>query len=129
MASPGPRKPADRIPALSALPEVRGYDLPMGVGEYNGFTAETITAAGEALLGTPNVWFGCMWNANGDARLGAHGRPAGGLPADPRRPAERRTRLTRPPRFPARLVCGRLVHVAGPSGTPSPAGAADDAAG
>ena len=37
----------------------------MGVGEYNGYSAETIAEAGEALLSTPNVWFGCMWNSTG----------------------------------------------------------------
>ena len=41
----------------------RGYDHPIGVGEYNGYSATTIAAAGEALLGTPNVWFGILWNA------------------------------------------------------------------
>ena len=44
----------------------RGHDLPLGVGEYNGFSAETIASAGEALLSTPNVWFGCLWNSTGD---------------------------------------------------------------
>jgi hypothetical protein len=38
----------------------------MGVGEYNGYSAKTIADAGEALMSTPNVWFGCMWNADGD---------------------------------------------------------------
>ncbi|KRF06403.1 hypothetical protein ASG88_19810, partial [Nocardioides sp. Soil777] len=66
MEAPGARKPGDRIPALSSYLRSRGYDLPLGVGEYNGFSAETIAAAGEALLTTPNVWFGCMWNENGE---------------------------------------------------------------
>jgi len=66
MYAPGPRKPADRIPALAAYVKSRGFDLPLGVGEYNGYSASSIAAAGEALLSTPNVWFGCMWNANGD---------------------------------------------------------------
>lgn len=65
MAAPGPVKPAQRIPALSAYVKSRGYDLPLGVGEYNGYSAETIAAAGEALLSTPNVWFGCLWNVTG----------------------------------------------------------------
>jgi hypothetical protein len=60
---PGPRKPADRIYALRSYLSSRGYDHPIGVGEYNGFSAETIAAAGEALLGTPDVWFGILWNA------------------------------------------------------------------
>ena len=62
-ANPGPRKPADRIYALRSYLSSRGYDHPIGVGEYNGFSAETIAAAGEALLGTPDVWFGILWNA------------------------------------------------------------------
>lgn len=63
MESPGSAKPADRIPALVSYLHSRGHDLPIGVGEYNGYSAETIAAAGAALLGTPNVWFGCMWNS------------------------------------------------------------------
>ena len=63
MAAPGPRKPAQRIPALAAYVQSRGYDLPLGVGEYNGYSAETIAEAGEALLSTADVWFGCLWNA------------------------------------------------------------------
>lgn len=61
--NPGSRKPADRIRALSVFVRSRGCDLPLGVGEYNGHSPATITAAGEALLGTPNVWFGCLWNS------------------------------------------------------------------
>ena len=63
ITNPGDEKPADRIPALVSYLQSRGQDLPIGVGEYNGYSAETIAAAGAALLGTPNVWFGCMWNA------------------------------------------------------------------
>lgn len=61
--SPGERTPAERIRALPGYLESRGFDLPMGVGEYNGFTADVITEAGEAILSTPNMWFGCMWNS------------------------------------------------------------------
>ena len=61
--NPGPRKPADRIYALRSYLSSRGYDHPIGVGEYNGFSAQTIAAAGEALLSTPDVWFGILWNA------------------------------------------------------------------
>ena len=61
--NPGSQKPAGRIPALVSYLESRGQDLPIGVGEYNGYSAETIAAAGAALLGTSNIWFGCMWNA------------------------------------------------------------------
>lgn len=66
MAAPGPQKPAQRVAALSAFLKSRGRaSLPIGVGEYNGYSAQSIADAGEALLGTPNVWFGCVWNATG----------------------------------------------------------------
>jgi hypothetical protein len=65
-ASPGPIKPADRIPALAKFVKSRGHaDIPLGVGEYNGYSAASITGVGEALFTTPNVWFGCMWNSTG----------------------------------------------------------------
>ena len=63
--NPG-RLAADRIYALSNYVMTRGFSLPLGVGEYNGYSAGSIARAGEALLSTPNVWFGCVWNAIGD---------------------------------------------------------------
>jgi hypothetical protein len=63
ITAPGARKPADRLPALSAYVKSRGYDLPLGVGEYNGYSAKSIADAGEAIFTTPKVWFGCMWNS------------------------------------------------------------------
>ena len=66
MAAPGTVKPAHRVAAVSAFLKSRGRaGLPIGVGEYNGYSAKSIADAGEALLSTPNVWFGCMWNATG----------------------------------------------------------------
>lgn len=65
MAAPGARKPGPRIPALRAHLRSRGHEVPIGVGEYNGFSAATIREAGEALLTTPGVWFGCLWNEDG----------------------------------------------------------------
>lgn len=70
LTAPGPRLPETRIPALSAYVTSRGYGhLPLGVGEYNGFTPEAIAGAGEALLTTPNVWFGCLWNTTRDRNV------------------------------------------------------------
>lgn len=66
MQEPGDHQPADRIPALSAYLKSRGHGhLPIGVGEYNGYSAASIRNAGEALFTTPNVWFGCLWNSTG----------------------------------------------------------------
>jgi hypothetical protein len=62
MEKPGDRKPAERIPKMADFVNSR---LPLAVGEYNGYSAQTIADAGEALLSTPNVWFGCMWNSTG----------------------------------------------------------------
>lgn len=62
-SSPGARGPADRILAAAAHLKSRGINLPLGVGEYNGFTASSIAEAGNALINTPNVWFGCLWNS------------------------------------------------------------------
>ena len=69
LESPGKVKPADRIPAMAAFLKSRGASIPMGVGEYNGYSDTTISAAGEMLLSTPNVWFGCVWNATGGKGL------------------------------------------------------------
>ena len=63
---PGKADPAARVYALSQYVKARGYDHPLGVGEYNGFTATSLTSTGEALLSVPNVWFGCVWNSNGE---------------------------------------------------------------
>jgi hypothetical protein len=67
-AAPGKAKPADRIPKLASFLHARGHDLPIGVGEYNGYSGATIAAMGEALMSTPNVWFGCMWNSDGGSK-------------------------------------------------------------
>ncbi|WP_182523407.1 hypothetical protein [Nocardioides dongkuii] len=62
--NPGKRKPADRIPALRSYLRSRGHgSLPIGIGEYNGYSGRTISDAGDALFTTPNVWFGCVWNS------------------------------------------------------------------
>jgi hypothetical protein len=61
-AAPSAFKPADAIRAMSTFVTSRGHDLPLGVGEYNGQSGTTVASTGEALLTTPNVWFGCVWN-------------------------------------------------------------------
>jgi hypothetical protein len=89
MTEPGSRKPADRIVALSKYLKSRGYgDMPIGVGEYNGYSARTIKDAGEALFSTPNVWFGCVWNSTGGQGWELTGERLEGFKhtlADPRR--------------------------------------------
>lgn len=88
MASPGKWKPADRILAVRKYLDSRGRStLPIGVGEYNGYTPQSIEAAGEALFST-KAWFGCLWNTTGGRgqevtgdRLAAFKRTM----ADPRR--------------------------------------------
>jgi hypothetical protein len=63
MEAPGAIKPADRIPALAEYVASRGFNHRLGIGEYNGYSAESIAAAGDAILNEPQVWFGCMWNS------------------------------------------------------------------
>lgn len=92
MRQPGAIKPAQRIPALSAYVRSRGFDLPLGVGEYNGYSAQSIGDAGEALLTTPNVWFGCLWNSTGGKGVALSGERLVAFQqtlADPRRGAAR----------------------------------------
>lgn len=66
MAAPGDRKPAGRIPALRSYLASRGRaSMPIGVGEYNGYSARSLRDVGEQLFRTPDVWFGCVWNSTG----------------------------------------------------------------
>ncbi|CAM3679442.1 hypothetical protein NOZE110980_10685 [Nocardioides zeicaulis] len=65
MDDPGAVKPASRIPAAKAFLAQRGVDLPLGIGEYNGYSAQSITDTGNVLMDTPGVWFGCLWNTTG----------------------------------------------------------------
>jgi hypothetical protein len=60
---PGDIKPGDRIPKLIAYLDDKGSQLPVGIGEYNGYTGESIAAAGEAILACDRLEFACMWNA------------------------------------------------------------------
>ena len=62
--SPGTLMPDARVYALEDWLDGQGKpDLPIGVGEYNGFSAQAISGVGEALLSLPEVWFGCVWNS------------------------------------------------------------------
>ena len=62
--------PVDRLTKLNDWLAAKGHaDMPVGVGEYNGFSAEAIQGMGEGLLSRPNTWFGCVWNVD-EARAG-----------------------------------------------------------
>lgn len=62
--APSDPKPAARIPLLVKWLESVGHKgKPTAVGEYNGYSAATITAAGEAILAEPSMFLGCMWNS------------------------------------------------------------------
>jgi hypothetical protein len=64
---PGEIAPGDRIVALRKYLRARGHRrMPIGVGEYNGLSAGTVAGAGEALLATNRVWFGCIWNSTAE---------------------------------------------------------------
>jgi hypothetical protein len=68
--APGDKLPARAIPLLASWMDAQGFpDKKIGVGEYNGFSGSAIKAAGEAILSTPEVWFGLAWNsAAGDSK-------------------------------------------------------------
>lgn len=62
-SSPGPIMPGDRIAPLLDVLASRGHpDMPIGVGEYNAFTAAGLRSAGEKFLSTPNLTWACMWD-------------------------------------------------------------------
>jgi hypothetical protein len=66
--NPGTDMPARAIPLLENWMDSVGHpDTPIGLGEYNGFSAKAITDAGEILLSTPEVWFGLAWNSTAGA--------------------------------------------------------------
>ncbi len=65
ITNPGPAKPATRIRAARSFLDARGINLPLGIGEYNGYSAQSIFDVSAALLNTRDVWFGCLWNASG----------------------------------------------------------------
>lgn len=56
--------PGHRIPALLEVLAAAGRpDMPVVVGEYNGWTAEAIAESGRIFLDCPNVKVACMWNS------------------------------------------------------------------
>lgn len=64
LEQPGRPWPGDRIPILSAYLTERGYpDLPIAIGEYNGYSGEVIADATEKILEEPRVWLACLWNS------------------------------------------------------------------
>ena len=64
-ANPDARKPGGRaVPLLETWLDGQGYgDMPIGVGEYNGWTAASIDYGGDVLRSAPEVWFGLLWNS------------------------------------------------------------------
>jgi hypothetical protein len=64
-AAPGKLLPARAVPLLAEWMDKQGFpDKRIGLGEYNGFTGEAIRAAGDAILSTPEAWFGLAWNSS-----------------------------------------------------------------
>ena len=62
--------PVDRLYKLMDWLADQGHPAkPVGVGEFNGFSAAAIQGMCEGLLSIPNVWFGCVWNVD-EARAG-----------------------------------------------------------
>ena len=89
MSSPGANKPADRIPDARKFLTDRGHDLPLGVGEYNGYSATTISCRRRGLAQHPQCLVRLPVELVGRKGCAAVGRPAGRLPAHPGRLALR----------------------------------------
>jgi hypothetical protein len=43
-------------------------DKPIAIGEYNGYSPKALAEAGEAILSTPEVWFGLVFNSDHGAK-------------------------------------------------------------
>lgn len=68
---PGDPIPGDRVDPLIAVNASFGdEDKPIGIGEYNGMTADAIRLSGEKFLATPQVRVACMWNSASDPASG-----------------------------------------------------------
>lgn len=66
-ASPGSITPDRRIdPLLSVLAAHGVPNMPIAVGEYNAWTTAGVQAAGEKFLATPQLWFACMFDTDGN---------------------------------------------------------------
>jgi hypothetical protein len=64
-SSPDGIMPGERIPKLVSFLNGRGFtSIPLGVGEYNGYTAEAIASSGEVFLAEKRVRFACVWNSS-----------------------------------------------------------------
>lgn len=56
--------PGHRIaPLLDVLDDAGHPDMPIVIGEYNGWTAAAIAESGRIFLDTPNVIVACVWNS------------------------------------------------------------------
>jgi hypothetical protein len=54
------------VPLLATWLKAQGFPkMPIGEGEYNGYTADSLAKGGQAILDTPQVWFGLVWNSEG----------------------------------------------------------------
>jgi hypothetical protein len=67
MTSPDPvNTPGRRIRLFLDHAKRRGITKPIGIGEYNAFSAEAIRDAGDAILDNPIIEFACMWSSQVD---------------------------------------------------------------
>jgi hypothetical protein len=63
-SAPDASKPGGRaLPLLETWLDGQGYpNKPIGMGEYNGWTAASIDYGGDQVRTIPEVWFGLLWN-------------------------------------------------------------------
>jgi hypothetical protein len=63
--SPTAEEPAPKIRRMGEWARRVGGVRALGVGEFNGHTAASITNATRALAADPLFAWGCLWNADG----------------------------------------------------------------
>jgi hypothetical protein len=66
-SSPGSNKlPGRAVPLVETWLDGQGHgDMPIVLGEYNGFDADAIEYGGEQILSIPEAWIGLVWNSTG----------------------------------------------------------------
>lgn len=57
--------PARAVPKVAAWLDTQGQpDMPIVLGEYNGFSGAAMAQAGEYILSTPELWIANVWNVD-----------------------------------------------------------------
>lgn len=70
-SNPGSIYPGHRVaPMVSLLNSFSEGSKPLLIGEYNGFSGESLAESGEIFLSTPTLWVVCFWNSQAEGDKG-----------------------------------------------------------